>query len=186
MSKKGVKYIDKNESLDNILLKHDDEEIYIFHSSDELKQKDDDLWNNNFNLFLDLIKQHKNYPTNFFMIDNEYHPKPKNDNHTIISYYNKGKIISKDIYNDRKPPEEEEEINILLLGETGVGKSTFINAFVNYLSFNRMDEAENENIISLIPANFTITDENDREYVVKIGHDDGNENHATIGASSTQ
>ncbi|CAF4093903.1 unnamed protein product [Rotaria sp. Silwood1] len=32
-------------------------------------------------------------------------------------------------------------INILLLGESGVGKSTFINAFVNYLPFDTFERA---------------------------------------------
>ncbi|KAK9731256.1 Ankyrin repeats (3 copies) [Popillia japonica] len=33
------------------------------------------------------------------------------------------------------------EYNVLLIAETGVGKSTFINAFVNYISFANLDEA---------------------------------------------
>jgi hypothetical protein len=33
------------------------------------------------------------------------------------------------------------DINILILGETGVGKATFINAFVNYLEFESLDNA---------------------------------------------
>ena len=34
-----------------------------------------------------------------------------------------------------------EELNILILGEAGVGKSTWINAFVNYLTYESLDEA---------------------------------------------
>jgi hypothetical protein len=33
------------------------------------------------------------------------------------------------------------EVNILILGESGVGKSTFINAFINYLTFSSLDQA---------------------------------------------
>ena len=42
-----------------------------------------------------------------------------------------------------KPKEEEkiysETINILLLGQTGCGKSTFINSFQNYMKYNDLD-----------------------------------------------
>lgn len=40
------------------------------------------------------------------------------------------------------PSAPPEEINILLLGETGVGKSTFINTFVNYLKFDSLGNAK--------------------------------------------
>jgi len=36
----------------------------------------------------------------------------------------------------------EQSINLLLIGGSGVGKSTWINAFVNYCSFETLDEAE--------------------------------------------
>lgn len=49
-----------------------------------------------------------------------------------------------------------EELNILILGQTGVGKSTWINAFVNYLSFPSLDDAmDAEELCWLIPFAFS-------------------------------
>ena len=79
-------------------------------------------------------------------------------------------------------------MNILLLGESGVGKSTFINAFVNYLKFNTLDQAQN-NAIVLIPVSFVMTTgDNFQEHSVKFGGTDtlSNEVHDTTGQSVTQ
>ncbi|CAG2101449.1 unnamed protein product [Medioppia subpectinata] len=58
---------------------------------------------------------------------------------------------------DKLPPKQKREITLLLLGQSGVGKSTFINAIVNYLSFETMDAA-NGRPICLMPVSFTISD----------------------------
>ena len=63
------------------------------------------------------------------------------------------------------------ELNILLLGETGVGKSTWINGFANYLLYQTLEEAEREEKgpVFLVPTLFTITDNNCAEYEVSTG-----------------
>ena len=67
----------------------------------------------------------------------------------------------------------------MLLGETGVGKSTFINALLNYFSYTTLEEAERGELKYAVPSKFTHAG---RE--IKVGADE-NESQVT-GQSATQ
>jgi len=78
-------------------------------------------------------------------------------------------------------------INILLLGQTGIGKTTFINSLANYLVNDTFQEAINDKLEVIIPTSFSFTDpETFEEKIINIGdktnHEPTNEN----GRSSTQ
>ncbi|CAF3403763.1 unnamed protein product [Rotaria sp. Silwood2] len=78
-------------------------------------------------------------------------------------------------------------INVLLLGESGVGKSTFINAFVNYLQFDTFEKTCSSKPVVLMPVSFLITiGDQFEERIVKFGGDDSNEDHNHPGQSVTQ
>ena len=79
------------------------------------------------------------------------------------------------------------DINILLLGPTGVGKTTFINAFANYLVYNTLNEAIEGDLQAIIPAWFTIMDKDTfEEKTIIIGTPDQSEKKGTTGQSCTR
>ncbi|CAG2171010.1 unnamed protein product [Oppiella nova] len=78
------------------------------------------------------------------------------------------------------------EITILLLGESGVGKSTFINSIGNYLAYETMDEAKGQPKW-LIPCKVDIRDpDTDQTHTFTLGQNSEHENTDNTTLSGTK
>ncbi|EWZ30628.1 hypothetical protein FOZG_16101 [Fusarium oxysporum Fo47] len=82
------------------------------------------------------------------------------------------------------------QYNILILGETGVGKSTFINSFINYIMYDSLDEAMRApDLKYAIPCSFSYEELVGREYerhTVRVGKESDVEKESKGGISATQ
>jgi GTPase SAR1 family protein len=87
--------------------------------------------------------------------------------------------------NENCPPDQE--INILLLGQTGVGKTTFINAFTNYLIYDTLDEAIVGDMQVPIPSSFSFTDPGTFEQkTITVGNENNGERANENSQSGTE
>lgn len=78
----------------------------------------------------------------------------------------------------------QSRLNLLVIGDSGVGKSTWINAFANYVTFEDLEEAKKMELQYVIPLRFTAYNERREKMLIQIGE---SENEGRIeGQSATQ
>ncbi|VDM36458.1 unnamed protein product [Toxocara canis] len=61
------------------------------------------------------------------------------------------------------------DCNVLLLGESGCGKSTWINGIINYLSADNLFEAAKRELRYVIPSSFTMEDNDKQVKTICVG-----------------
>ncbi|KAK1241536.1 hypothetical protein MKX08_001510 [Trichoderma sp. CBMAI-0020] len=82
-----------------------------------------------------------------------------------------------------------EQYNILIMGATGAGKSTFINAFVNYLLYDTLEDAlDAEQLTYAIPGSFSVPHPTiaNKKVEVSWGAENATEAYSSGGQSATQ
>ncbi|ESU40011.1 Ankyrin repeat protein [Giardia duodenalis] len=97
-------------------------------------------------------------------------------------------LVQSNLAKPRSPSASNKPITILLLGEPGVGKSTFITGIINYLRFDHFPEVAEEvsRIQWAVPMKLVLLDENYAETTVRMGPSDDSENTENVSVSVTQ
>jgi GTPase SAR1 family protein len=83
-----------------------------------------------------------------------------------------------------------EKFNILtvrfqILGQSGVGKSTWINSIAHYLTYENLEDALDNDPVYLVPSSFTIYDENYQARRITVGEETEEEQFG-VGKSATR
>ncbi|CAF3642275.1 unnamed protein product [Rotaria sp. Silwood1] len=208
-TKQGIEYLNVKEfiieddtNLDSIMkrIMHKNKQKIIYCFDDKFEKLNSSKWND---FYIKLLNEHKNNSQlEFVYADFSY---------CSYQLLRMEILASKEIRQLRKTSQTESTldsttlsssekyrsnesnssmnnfINVLLLGETGVGKSTFINAIVNYFNFDTMEKARSGEPIVLLPVSFLLTVGNNfEERIIRFGSEDPNEDHHHPGQSVTQ
>ncbi|ESU40593.1 Ankyrin repeat protein [Giardia duodenalis] len=97
-------------------------------------------------------------------------------------------LVQSNLAEARSPSASSKPITILLLGEPGVGKSTFVSGIINYLRFGHLPETAEEvsQIQWAVPMKVVLLDENYAETTVRVGPSDDSESTEGVSVSVTQ
>jgi GTP-binding protein EngB required for normal cell division len=186
ISNTDVNQNDDQQTLEMKLIRND-RNIRIFCSNDYLRNTNNHQWEE----FIEKLIEYRtnNNELRLIYADFSYSSYKLEELQILYSKKkNKKKLTTHFKVNLNKThPKIESTINIVLFGESGVGKSTFINAFANYLLFENIDQARSDEPVVIIPVSFlmTVNDQFD-ERLIQFGRSHSNENHNNLGHSVTQ
>jgi GTPase SAR1 family protein len=152
----------------------------------------------------------ENHSTNFTPFDENSNfrlPQPKTSNEnandeienifydpqTEITYQKHPKLrnangaAKRKLENAKQKSVRSKKINIAVIGESGVGKSTLLNAIANYLKFDTAKDAyEKDNLEYIIPCQFKVFYPDFSEKLISIGMPEENEKYEETVLSTTQ